>query len=89
MGLDEWPDFVPLIQSALNCSPSTHRPNVAPFTAFTGMESTPQVSTFIRFNSVDPVALTSAQKEQLLNITTLKDRMMELQPILSNSVQAN
>jgi transposase InsO family protein len=33
---EEWPDILPLLQSALNNAPSPQRGNVSPVTAFTG-----------------------------------------------------
>lgn len=42
------PDLLPVIQSALNYSPSPQRGNVAPITAFTGTNPLPPIFTFIR-----------------------------------------
>lgn len=40
----EWPDLLPMVQSVLKNTPTKHRDNVAPITAFTGMQPSPPVA---------------------------------------------
>lgn len=78
---DEWPDLLPLVQSALNNAPSPQRANVSPVTAFTGMEATPPIATFIRSSTARPVSISDTQRERILNMEKLKQRVSELHPI--------
>lgn len=48
MRVEEWPDLLPVVQSALNNSPSPQRANVEPIKAFLGMKPTPPFATFLR-----------------------------------------
>ena len=67
----EWSDLIPIVQSVLNNSPSPHRGNVCPFTAFMGCDPTPPVLTFLRSSTTTPVTVTEAQRESALNVEEL------------------
>lgn len=58
----EWTDLVPLIQSVLNNAPSPQRRNITPITAFTGMDPTPPVSTFILSSTCAPVLVSDTAR---------------------------
>lgn len=83
---DEWPQLLPIFQSAINNSPSPQRNNVAPITAFTGRPSSPPISTFLRNSDAVPVTVTGAQREKAINIQTIIKAMDELQPLVDQSV---
>lgn len=63
---DEWPDLLPVVQSALNNAPSPIRGNIAPITELLGLAPTPPVSTFMRTDTLTPVMIGEAQRERLL-----------------------
>ena len=77
-----WPDLVPMFQLALNNSPSPQRNNTAPLTAFTRLEASPPIATFLRSATAQTVTLTQAQQERCVNISELVKRAEELHPIV-------
>ena len=85
----EWPDLLPLVQSSLNQSPSPQRRNYAPVTAFTGLEPTPPISTFLRSSTADTVSVDDIRLETLINIESLKDLVATLHPVVQVSVANN
>lgn len=85
---EEWTDLLPLVQSALNNAPSPQRGNIPPLTAFTGLNPTPPISTFIRTSTCATVALSELQRERALNISILQSKMADLHPIVQGSVQS-
>lgn len=86
--LTEWPDILPLLQSALNNAPFPSRCNVRPITAFIGMESTPPISTFFKSETMKAVTVSELQLEKALNIKALQDRRAELHLAVKSSLQA-
>lgn len=86
---NEWPDLLPLVQSVLNNAPSPQRANVSPVTAFTGMEASPPISTFIRSSTTTPVTVREAQQERLSSIYDLRKTIDDLHPIVQDAVQSN
>lgn len=86
---DEWPDLLPLVQSALNTAPSPQRGDVSPITAFTGLPPTPPISTFIRTATAKALTITEAQRECVFNIKDLQERAAELHPIISHTLKEN
>lgn len=86
---EEWPDLLPLVQSALNNAPSPQRSDIAPIIAFTAMEATPPVSTFIISSIASPVTVDDVNRERVFNIELLKKRFFELHPIVQDSLQTN
>jgi len=89
MDLKEWPDLMPLVQSALNNAPSPQRGNVAPITAFTGMEPSPPIATFLRTVTTKPVTLSEVQRERAINTEALTARVAELHPLVEETVRNN
>lgn len=89
MNFEEWTDLVPLVQSALNQAPAPQRGNVSPITAFTGLDPTPPVSTFLRSSTVSPITVTALQQERALNISNLLTAVAELHPTVQDTVQEN
>ncbi len=59
----EWPDLVPVLQSALNSAPSPQRKNLSPITIFTGLNPTDPLQTFTREANGAVFTLTEAQFE--------------------------
>jgi len=88
MGFDEWPDFVPLVQSALNNAPSPQRGKIPPLTAFTGMGTAPPISTFLRASTAKSVTVSQVQRERCLNIETLQQSVTELHPVVQDTLQS-
>lgn len=89
MPFTEWPDILPLVQSALNNSPSPQRGNISPFTAFMGREPTAPIATFLRNSTTKSVTVDATKLESLMNITQLKNRVAELHPIVENTLEKN
>jgi RNase H-like domain found in reverse transcriptase/Reverse transcriptase (RNA-dependent DNA polymerase)/Integrase core domain/Integrase zinc binding domain len=72
LSVSQWPTVVRIVQSVLNNSPSQHRGNIAPLTAFTGRSPDSPLQ-----NLVSPVAdqalpLNSIRAQQLMNIAELR-----------------
>lgn len=86
---EEWPDILPLIQSAPNNTPSPHRANVAPITAFRGDDQTPPIRTFLRTDTVQAVTVEEVTAERLINVEALKRRMADLHPVSSEALSTN
>lgn len=59
----QWPDILPLFQSTLNMEPSPQRGNVAPITAFTGLDTSHLLASFIRSDTAEAVTLLEVQRE--------------------------
>ena len=89
MSFTEWPDILPLVQSALNNVPSPQRGNISPITAFMGREPTAPIATFLRSSTIKPITVEAAKLKKRLNISTLKARMAELHPIVRDTVEKN
>ena len=85
----EWTNLIPIVQSVLNHAPSPQRGNVAPITAFTGLEPTPPVKTFIRTATSTPLTITDIQLEKSVNIHELQKRVEELHPIVQTNLDNN
>lgn len=82
----EWPQLVPLFQSAINNSPSPQRDNVAPITAFTGRPPSPPISTFLQSADSAPVTISAAQRERSFNLDLVVREMDELHPLVEKSL---
>lgn len=85
---DNWPQLVPLFESAINNTPSPLRNNIAPITSFTGRPRSPPISTFLRSYDSTPVKLTDAQREIGLKIDSIISYMEMVHPIVRNSSNA-
>lgn len=79
---EECPDLLPLVQSALNNAPSLQRSDIAPIAAFTAMETTTPVSTFISSSNASPITIEDDHRERAINVETLKSRTKELHPLV-------
>lgn len=86
MDQKEWPDLIPIVQSVLNNSPSPHRGNVCPLTAFMGRDPTAPVNTFLRSTTATPVTITDAQLESKLNAEELVKLCADLHPRLQSTL---
>lgn len=86
---DEWPQLVPLFQSALNNAPSPQRKNVAPITAFTGRPSSPPIATMLRSSDSAPVTMSETQLERAMNVSTLVTAMDALHPVVDASLHVH
>ncbi|CDF38803.1 unnamed protein product [Chondrus crispus] len=86
---EEWPDILPIIQSTLNNTPSRHRGNVAPITAFLGADPTPPIHTFLRSSTVTSMTVSEVQADHILNVDKLKSLIADLHLIVSESLKKN
>lgn len=82
----EWPQLVPLFQSAINNSPSPQRDNIAPITAFTGRQPSPPISTFLQSADSQPMTITETQRERAFNLQAVIKAMDELHPLVEQSL---
>ncbi len=89
MNRGEWPDLVPLLQSALNNAPSPQRRNFTPVEIFLGQEPTDPVQTFRLASTGAVVTLQDANLEIRKNLTLLKELVEKIHPVVSTSLQAN
>lgn len=89
MDQKEWPDLIPLAQSALNNSPSRQRGNICPITAFMGRQPSPPIRTFFRTSTVKTVTLSQAQHESALNGKELVKLCEELHPRVQSRLAKN
>ena len=89
LNFSEWPDLVPLVQSALNNSPSPQRANKAPITIFMGREPSPPVATFIRHETGRPVTISEANRERMLNFEKVKHLMDTLRATVGATLTRN
>lgn len=87
MHLSEWPDLLPLVQSALSNATSAQRNMVASITAFTRLNPSPPISTFFRTETSSSVTTTDAQRERILNIEELEKGVAELHPLFQSTLQ--
>ena len=54
-----------------------------------GTEPTPPISTFLRTRTVTPITVSEAQREWLLSVQKLKDRIGEMHPVVQETVRKN
>lgn len=87
--VDSWPDVIPVIQSALNLSPSPQRHNVCPLTAFTGQEPRPPISTIVRSDTAKPITMSDLQRERAIHIDELVKLMADMRPTIQTSLSEN
>lgn len=80
MRFDEWPDILPLLQSAIINVPYVQRGKIAPMTSFLDREPTPTIGTFYRTSKCRTVTLNSFQRERTLNLRSLVGCVEELHP---------
>lgn len=69
-------------------SPSPQRLNKTFLTAFTGMDPTPPIPTFIRSSTSVPVDISEVQRERCINTSNLLSAMTELHPVFQESVRS-
>lgn len=86
---EEWPDLLPLVQSAINNAPSPQRADIPPVTAMTGMDATTPISTFYRSSKTLPVTVSDVARERVLNVDMLCKRVTELHPVIQDVLQDN
>lgn len=68
----KWPDLISIVQSALNNPLSRHRGYYGPLTAFTFLQPTPPIRTFIRPDTGKPVTVPDVISSRFLNIAKLQ-----------------
>lgn len=83
----EWPDLLPLVQSALNNAPSPQRANVSPVKAMTGLEPSLPIRTFYRSSSLKSIMLNELESERALIVEKLAQLVCELHPAVQDSLQ--
>ena len=86
---DDWPELIPLVQSAINNAPSPQRNGVAPITAFTGRPPFNPVSVFLCSSDCQPITRAEEQLESSLNVDQLVQFMEELHPRVFEHTQAS
>lgn len=86
---NEWTDLVPVVQHALNNSPSSQRRGLCPITIFTGLDPAPPIATFKRTATGAIVMLKDAVEERLKNLNSVKDRFDELHPMVEICLEKN
>lgn len=86
---EEWPDLLPIVQSALNNAPSPQRRNIPPVTAFTGLDSSPPIATFIRSSTTTPMTISDVARERAVNLYALQTKIAELHPLVQESLESS
>ena len=89
MAFDEWPDILPLLQSAINNAPSSQRKKTAPIMAFNGLPPTPPIKAFYRSMKCRPVTINDLQQERAFNVESLVKHMADLHPAIHEGVMRN
>ena len=89
MRFEEWPDLLPVVQSALNNGPSPQRRDISPITSFLGRDPTPPIGTFLRTKNTETVTLGDGDRERMLNVSLLKKRVADLHPMVGMELEAN
>ena len=89
MAFEEWPDLIPLVQSALNNNSSSQRRNRAPITAFMGAEPGLPLSCFRRSTNSKLLELCSDIRSKVFNLGTVKSMIYELHPIIECNLKHN
>lgn len=85
----EWPDILPLVQRALNNAPSPQKKRICPITAFTRLDPTPPISTFIHTTTASQITITDLQMERSVNIDKLKKLVAKLHPAIQLTLDQN
>lgn len=85
----EWTDIVPIVQHALNNSPSPQRKGLCPITIFTGLELSPPIATIKRTVTVKIVMFNEAAEEVSRNLSKVRDRMADLHPMVETALENN
>lgn len=83
---EECRDLRPLLKSALNNAPSPQRGQVSQLTAFTGLEPQPPFQIFIRTDKGADVTIKDVQEERLMKISSLKQAVADLHPVLQKNL---
>lgn len=89
ISFEEWPEIIPLIQSAIDSKPSLQRGNMAPITAFYGTELTLRFKTLYRTETHRPVAINDVQQKHVLSVAVIVKSMAELHPVIPDNVTWN
>lgn len=74
---EKWSDKLPIVRRNLNNTPSLHRQNIASLTAFTASDTTLLIRMFLRISTGQPITVSNAQAEHLLNLDQIKDEAEE------------
>lgn len=82
----EKPDPIPIVQSVLTESPSHHRGNVCPVTAFMESNCALPIKHFIRSGTVKQMTLTDLQVGSAFNVEKLLKLRDELEPPFQSSL---
>lgn len=69
---EEWTDLLPLVQRTLHNARSPHSKNIAPITAFIGMDPSKPLSSFIRNETLESVTMKDVDLEPMLNVSNLQ-----------------
>lgn len=85
----EWPDILPLVQSAISHTPSSQRSGVCPFNVMTGFAASPQISTFYRSGTTEVLTVTDTNWERAMNVDKLIQLVEGLHPLVQKVLQEN
>lgn len=80
---------MPIVQSILKRSPYTVRKNLAPVTIFLGMDPTSPLSSLKRSKTCSVTDNSAEMKEIEQNMTSTKEIIKELLPIIKDELQLN
>lgn len=86
---EEWPDFLPFVQSALNNAPSPQREGVPSITAFPVRDTSPPIGTFLRSLKLKTISVEKLVLERAFNIEALQDRCAEMHLISKDALRKN
>lgn len=86
---EEWPDTLPLVQSALNNASSLQRAYTAPVSVFTIRDAAHLISTFIRSSKSAPVPVSDLQRERASSNEQLKTWKAELHSVVQDALVSN
>lgn len=86
---EEWPDLLPVVQSVLNNSPSSQRGDIAPVKAFTGMDATPPISTFLRSSTLQIMTVQQVCEERFQHVKELQKVLEDLHTLVQESLHSN
>lgn len=70
-------------------APSPHRGNVAHIKAFTGLDPSPPLATFIKSDTAEAATLSEIQHKKSVNINDLKKSVADVHPVVQKSLEDN
>ena len=87
MSHQEWPALVPLLQSALNNSPSPQRKNFSPVTIFTGLTPTLPLSSYELPSPGEIQTLDAVKLTRLLEVDKVRALLDDIHPLVAVTLE--